>query len=162
MQKQKFYLQKRQGFTLIELLIVIAIIGILSSIVLVSLSSARNKSRDAAIKTEAQQFARLMAFEFTETGSYAALQYSWDYTAANCNNSFSGNQAASARAACISMVNKGSTLFTGNAIDSVSRFSVMAYLPGSGLYYCIGSSGRNTDQGTGDNGWVGTGCYANP
>jgi len=39
--------QKNTGFTLIELLVVISIIGLLSSIVLASLSTTRAKARDA-------------------------------------------------------------------------------------------------------------------
>ncbi len=45
--------RNKKGFTLIELLIVIAILGILAGIVMVSLNSAKNKAKFASWKTSA-------------------------------------------------------------------------------------------------------------
>jgi len=46
--------KSRQAFTLIELLIIIAIMGILLSVVLITLNTARNRAKDNSFKTIAK------------------------------------------------------------------------------------------------------------
>ncbi|MCA9366320.1 prepilin-type N-terminal cleavage/methylation domain-containing protein, partial [Candidatus Kaiserbacteria bacterium] len=65
--------KKSNGFTLIELLVVIAIIGVLASVVLVSLSSAREKSRDAARKAALQEVAKALELYHLDNGTYSIL-----------------------------------------------------------------------------------------
>jgi len=61
---------KQKGFTLIELLVVISVIGLLASVILVSVNNARAKSRDARRKADLQQIQKAMELYFDKTGSY--------------------------------------------------------------------------------------------
>lgn len=58
------------GFTLIELLIVIAIIGLLSSVVLASLNSARKKARDARRISDFKQIMLALEMFYDAENSY--------------------------------------------------------------------------------------------
>ena len=66
--------KRSQGFTLIELLVVIAIIGILISVVMVSLNAARNKGHDGAVQSNLDAVRAVSEdFYLTQNGSFLPI-----------------------------------------------------------------------------------------
>lgn len=63
-------INNKKGFTLIELLVVISIIGLLSSVVLGSLNSARSKARDTKRKLDLKQLQTALNMYYDKNGSY--------------------------------------------------------------------------------------------
>lgn len=156
--KTNFFKKNEDGFTLIELLVVVAIISLLSSIVMASLTTARNKAKDAAIKEEMSQLDTLMAFNYNDYGDYCELQPTpvtgfWN----NCSL-FTGTYAPKAQQICLDLLSKSksNSLYSGNT-TGCTAYSTMVLL-NDGNWYCGGSSGKGEYAGYEGN----VGCYNNP
>src|SRR3989344_3064429 len=67
---QIFAKKKKRGFTLIELLLVIAIIGVLASIVLVSMGGARQSARNATRKADLRQIISAMELYYNANDTF--------------------------------------------------------------------------------------------
>ena len=63
----------QKGFTLIELLVVIAIIGILATIVLVSLNTARSKARDVRRISDLRQIVLALEMSYDDNDAYPSV-----------------------------------------------------------------------------------------
>lgn len=68
----------RRGFTLIEIMIVIAIIGVLSSIVLASLGPARMKARDARRIEDLHEINNALALYYSDHHEYPPSPCGYD------------------------------------------------------------------------------------
>jgi type II secretion system protein G len=66
----KIQKNKLKGFTLIELLVVVAIIGLLASVVLMSLNTARSKARDTERKETIRQIQTALEMYYNVNGQY--------------------------------------------------------------------------------------------
>ena len=61
-----------KGFTLIEMLVVIAIIGLLSSVVVIGLGGARSKARDARRIADIRSIQSALEVDYTAVDGYSA------------------------------------------------------------------------------------------
>lgn len=64
---------KRAGFTLIELLVVIAIIGLLSTLAVIALGTARAKARDAKRVSDIKQIQSALELYNSDKGGYPSV-----------------------------------------------------------------------------------------
>jgi len=74
----------REGFTLVELLVVIAIIGLLASIVLVSLNTARAKARDSRRISDLKQLQLAIEMYYDDYGQYPMPCRGWSVWSGHC------------------------------------------------------------------------------
>lgn len=116
---------KKRGFTLMELLVVVAIIGILAAIVLVSLNSARNKGKNAAIKSQMVSLRSAGELHNEDNGSFATF----------CASTEATNLSAG-------VTNSGGTSFDCDAASDAWAAEVQLVGTGAG-FWCVDSTGAS-------------------
>lgn len=141
----------KKGFTLIELLVVIAIIGLLATIVMVSLNSARAKARDARRLADFRQWQLALAMYYDTNGIYPAASCGWalshpSYIA--CWNTLAANLAPYLSKLPLDPQNGYPPTYSYNAYHYLAR--------NSGQGYYILMDPENIDESKDD------GCYGAP
>ena len=138
---------KNKGFTLIELLVVIAIIGILASIVLVSLGGARDKAKDARAVGDISQIRNKAELVYAADGAYTNLSCTYDTEMTNICNDVNAQ------------VKADPTIVT-HADDYCVYVKVNTQVGGADSYYCVDSSGIAKETATNPGGTAGSYCEA--
>lgn len=128
-----------QGFTLIELLVVITIIGILSAIVMTSLTVSRGKGTNANVQTSFAQIRSQANLYVNDFGNYGTVAVSNTCTVAMATANTVFANAAMVKVITALQNNTNSTANCGNTIGVGPTWAVTMRLPqaiGSNQYIC--------------------------
>jgi len=124
--------KNKKGFTLIELLVVIAIIGLLSTLAVVALQNARQKSRDAKRVGDIKQVQTALDLYFADANSYpdaADKVLGVDYKAL-CASGFLADASCGAETAYMAQIpqnpspNGTAYTYTGSGSDYTISFTL--------------------------------------
>lgn len=129
--RKGFTLVQRRGFTLIELLVVIAIIGILAALIIVALSSARNKATDAQLKNNARNLDTALAQYYQDNGATFPIL-----------STAGGTDIAAGVPAVYAYLSSGSSSQAYTHSGTTAKYITDA----SGLYYAQAWALKNTSE----------------
>ena len=116
----------KRGFTITELLIVIAIIGILASVILGSLRDARDSSLDAKIKSE-----------MTTLSKRASVEESLNFT----YDTVCGSNSVAQSPEVVNIINAIEMFSSGPVICNSDTYAYAASVPLEVDYWCVDSEG---------------------
>jgi prepilin-type N-terminal cleavage/methylation domain-containing protein len=128
------------GFTLVELLVVISIIGILTSVVLVSVSTANKRGNDAAVQSDLSEIrAQAQMYYNNYSGYVATPPLGSAGTCATAGTVFADTKVKQQIDAA-EKANGGRTVVCNVSIDGAD-YAVSSELSTAGTYYCVDSNG---------------------
>lgn len=126
----KKIMSKKGGFTLIEILVVVAIIGLLAAVILVSVSSARTKASNAAIKINLKKIVAVIGSDQIENnGSSLACP---GVGLSSGNNDLDN--------ACSSITKAGGSNLS--VLKGTGSVAASATLTGSSGTWCVDTAGK--------------------
>lgn len=149
--KSRNSLYKKQGFTLIELLVVVSIIGILSSIVLTSLTAARTKAQAASIKSELTNMRTAASIIYSETNSYDTVCDTTNKSGAIFQSAYNRSEKADYQSVCVQS-NGGGLYSLGGVLAGLGKpvtpdkWAASIKLPGTSNFFCVDYTGKAQEQ----------------